>query len=50
MLPITQEAPSVIQESITVLIGPLDESNEETSCNTEDNNDDEVEEEYEMRF
>ena len=39
MLSTTQATPSVIQESITVLVEPPDESNEETSSNMEDNDD-----------
>ena len=45
-----QAAPSVIRDCITVLVGPPGEFNEEVSPDAEDNDEDEVEEEYELRF
>lgn len=47
---ITQTPSAVIQESITVLTGPHEESNEDTSAGMEDNDEDDTEEPYEMRF
>jgi len=50
-MPIIILTPSaVVQDSITVLTGPPDESNEDASPETIDNEEDETEEEYEMRF